>query len=471
MKIKIIFISLSLFLFNQPIFAQVTDNTNNNPAPISSSNPVLNDTPVLAPKPSLLLAFKKGRDLLYEQMEAESAKKLVPKIVTNKDVSLEATLAIWDELTDNITLVRVLKNKKTVDVLSPTDYKIKLKRNNGVNSEFDIISAPTAHVVAIRHPIFVSVGTTKRPRYKLEDVVYVPYSDDLATPEVVAEGMAYLDKNIKAVYDELNNNKIKSRAYPGKLLAEVIDPTVVKSIIAIEHVSADTLIRGEADVYLRELFVILAANQNQAYAFSRSSARAFGLVQFIPNTYQQLRRIRPDLLLPADFEQGMSDPYMAIKAEVALLDHNLELLPKSIRLTYVSDPKSLGSYLAAIYNGGPSRVRKAISVCGEDWADDHVAAVNRLKQEEKEIKAEIIKINKKLKQKNLDVKTIRGLKQDKNELTAQAQEIANRYKKGTSYSLRKETIHYVAKYWLVYDKLADSSYLVKKNNEVAVVIP
>ena len=40
-------------------------------------------------------------------MEAESAKKLVPKIVTNKDVSLEATLAIWDELTDIITLVRV----------------------------------------------------------------------------------------------------------------------------------------------------------------------------------------------------------------------------------------------------------------------------------------------------------------------------------------------------------------------------
>ena len=67
-------------------------------------------------------------------------------------------------------------------------------------------------MVAIRHPIFVSVGTTKRPRYKLEDVVYVPYSDDLATPEVVAEGMAYLDKNIKAVYDELNKNKIKSRA-------------------------------------------------------------------------------------------------------------------------------------------------------------------------------------------------------------------------------------------------------------------
>ena len=70
----------------------------------------------------------------------------------------------------------------------------------------------------------------------------------------------YFENKIKAVYSELRNNGVKSYAYPKELLADTLDPALVKVIIAIEHVSASQLLNNDHYDYLSQFYVTLAAN-------------------------------------------------------------------------------------------------------------------------------------------------------------------------------------------------------------------
>ena len=133
--------------------------------------------------------------------------------------------------------------------------------------------------------------------------------------------------------------------------------------------------------HLDVFHTILATNQDAAYAYARSSAQAFGLVQFIPSTYKRLVHIRADAKLNPYFEKAMSAPLDAIKAQVVFLDYNLSLLPPKVRPQYEHNPRLVGAYLAAMYNGGPSRVLSAIRRWGSNWAKPHRGGVTQLKRE------------------------------------------------------------------------------------------
>lgn len=324
--------------------------------------------PVPAPAPpTLLSAIQRARQMLQARIDEDAAKK--PQVVTSTDVWVDVTLAVWNERTDEIALVHAGKSGAKLDVDKNADVGISVRFNNGVNTQFAVDDGDKM-VVAVRYPIFKDVTVKKRyPKYELQDVVYTPYSAALQTPELVAAGEQTLRANIAEASAQLRAAGVMSRAFHDRSVVDVIDPKLVEAIAVIEHLGESALLGPDARTAQESFYVVIAANQDDAYAYSRSTAGARGLVQFIPSTYALMAK-RPDLGLIKDFGAGMSDPVNAIKAQIAYLDAELADMPLSVRDLYAVDPARVDEYLAAAYNGGGARVRKAIAGLGDDWSSD-----------------------------------------------------------------------------------------------------
>lgn len=320
----------------------------------------------------LLMAIIEIKKVLQEQVDNQLVDaKYRAKIVKSKDVPIEIVLALWNPTNSETDLVRTIKVGKKITQLNGNNYLFKLVVDNGVNSKIEVTNRPDLKVIGLIHPVFADISSAKQPKYRLDNVVYIPYTELINNQVIIKAGEEYLYKKITAVYDELNSLGIRSLADPSKLITETIDPRIVITILAIEHVDSSVLINNSAENYVAKFYATLAVNEHNSYAYAKSSASARGLVQFIPSTYASIRKLRPQLTLPADFVQGMTDPYNAIKAEIGLLDYNLTLLPKETRITNSSSVLETGAYLAAMYNGGPSRVRKAINKWGDSWDSYH----------------------------------------------------------------------------------------------------
>jgi hypothetical protein len=242
---------------------------------------------------------------------------------------------------------------------------ISVVSSNGVNSTFTIKGESQEVVVAIRYPLFKEQGTGKKRTYLKEEVVYTPYSALLHTPEMIAYGVDWLDRTVQAVYDKLRADQIPSKAFSGRLLADVVDPRFAKSILFIEHVD-DRADGRAARIQWENFATILAGNEGRSYAYARSSAGALGIAQFMPKTYAGLVR-RSELGLIPSFEEGMRDPENLIRAEVAYLDELMAYLPDDVvEKEYLDHPERLQEYVAAAYNGGAGRVKKALVVWEEN---------------------------------------------------------------------------------------------------------
>jgi hypothetical protein len=388
-------------------------------------------------------AIERAREMLSAKIEKERPKK--PPVVSSTDVWVEVTLAVWNAATDEIRLVEVRKNGAKMAVETEgVDVDISVRKSNGVNSEFVIDDGGENVVVGVQYPIFKEkVVSRKKRQYELHDVVYVPYSPRLHTPEMAEWGRETLRGFVRQAYEELRALGVGSRAYPGRLVSDVVDPRLVEAIAVIEHVSERALLGENGPRVHESVYVILAANQRDAYAYSRSSAGAKGLVQFIPGTYALMAK-RKELGLIQDFERGMSDPVNAIKASVAYLDAELAGMPPQIKDLYLADPLKAGEFLAAAYNGGGARIRKAIKAWGEAWDGDHEADIAELKRQHAMADADIASLKARI-QKTSDAKKLKALKAELVEAQARHDRIYARQLQVKSGTLRAETVMYVKK--------------------------
>ena len=166
---------------------------------------------------------------------------------------------------------------------------------------------------------------------------------------------------------------------------------------------------------------------------------------------------RRDLVLTPNFEQGMSDPYNAIKAEIALLDLNLTTVPKNIRASNANDPKILGSYLVAMYNGGTARIIRAIKQWGSDWAQDRTTIVNKLTADKQTTNNKIKQLKKDLTKSKLTTVEKKKLNSELTKAKSSLTDINNKLATSQQASLKKETALYVAKYFIVYDHFANNN--------------
>lgn len=400
-------------------------------------------TPVINPSSSLISAVQRARELLQARIDADAAAKKKSQIVTSYNVWVDVTLAVWDPRTDDIALVHAGKSGNKLDVDPNADVGITVRFNNGVNTQFAVDSGDKK-IVAVRYPIFKDVTVKrKHPRYELQDVVYTPYSEDLHTPETVALGQQTLRGNIAKATEALRAGGVMSRAFPGRPLVDVIDPRLLEAIAVIEHLGETSLLGPNAQTASDSFYVVVAMNQDAAYSYSRSTAGARGLVQFIPSTYALMVK-RPELGLIKDFGAGMSDPVNAIKAQIAYLDAELAGMPPSVKDLYSVDPARVDEYLAAAYNGGGARVHKAIAALGDSWSTDPTEQKAVLQQRYDSLFAEANRLKKRILAED-DPKVWKPLQKRLNASRAERGQVDAKMKALKGSSLRQETAIYVQK--------------------------
>lgn len=412
------------------------------PSEMPSETPPPSDIPAPAPAFPLISAIRRAREMLQSAIDADVAAQKKQEIVSSYDVWVDVTLAVWDSRTDEIRLVHAGKNGAKLDLDSGADVGVSVRFNNGVNTQY-AVAGGDKFVVAVRYPIFKDIAVTQRkPRYQLQDVVYTPYSTPLRTPEIVALGKETLRANIARAMAEYRAAGIMSRAMPGRLLVDVIDPKLLEAIAVIEHLG-EASVAADAEAAASSFYTIIAANQDAAYAYSRSSAGARGLVQFIPSTYALMVK-RSELGLIKDFDTGMADPVNAIKAQLAYLDAELASMPLSIKDLYAVDPARVDEYLAAAYNGGGGRVRKAIKAHGDEWSADPAARRAVLQKRYDALFAEADKLKKKILAED-DPASWKPMQKRLNASRAERAQVTAKLNGLTASSLRTETAIYVQK--------------------------
>jgi hypothetical protein len=147
---------------------------------------------------------------------------------------------------------------------------------------------------------------------------------------------------------------------------------------------------------------------------------------------------RPDLGLVPDFRAGMSDHRNAVKAQVAYLDMDLAGM-QDVREIFLTDKARAAEYLAASYNGGSVRVRRAAAAFGDEWSRSHKKELDRAQSDAAALKKRIASLQKQL---DKGVKGSRvALAEAKKQRDAAVAQIAS-FKRS---SLREETVYYVVK--------------------------
>ena len=217
---------------------------------------------------------------------------------------------------------------------------------NGLNTEF-VVELPYGYkVYAIRR-----LGPTPHGR---QEMVYSPYADELATPPVIAEGKKYLDRVIKRAIDELRKDKVESLAFPGKLVADLVQKDAIHNLGVVEHIDPDLFKQWKLEYLMNRVYVILALNREGAYNLAPSSAQASGLYQIIPRTYKDMVATYPSARLIPNYRLGTYEHVNAAKTAMVLLDHDLFLLTIPDRSRVYGDAFLYKMYSASTYNGGPS---------------------------------------------------------------------------------------------------------------------
>ncbi len=386
---------------------------------------------------ALVPVYKSVKD----KKTGKTAKIISKYNLGDKDIAL----AILDPETKNITATVGRLQGKTMVFEDPA-VDVKLTRFNGVNSQFQINRPADGVVIALKYLISkTESGSKKTIERDLSEAVYVPYSDDVKSPDVIVYGGNYLNNLINNVTLQLQN--IPSQSIPGKDITEAIPPAMIKALIYAEHTDTATVLYGDnTQNTIDQLNILLALNEGDAYKYSVSNAGARGIAQFIPSTYQALVKRHPEAGLTTDFVAGMSDHLNAIKAMYLLLDDYAGTV--RVKATDGFVESRVFDYGAASYNGGTARVTKAVNLYGNRWNEDRSDQINATQGIINSLNPQIKSLKSKVK--NATYK--------KTKATLQAQLSAAQSRLATAKSelaalkaatLKNETINYLLKIYKV----------------------
>lgn len=252
----------------------------------------------------------------------------------------------------NIKVIRLNKNSGE---FTP-GYTLDWEKFNGVNTNF-IVSHPKGHIVlAIKRVVNEKKG--------FREVVYTPFSADLDLPFLRRRGWKYLHEKLEGAKVGLRERGVKSKSFPKELVSDIVPMDVAFKLVQIEHIDPARIKDEPIEALMNEVLVVIAANRGDAYRYSVSTAKARGLFQFIPRTYNSMYRKYPSAKLNKNFVAGMNDHLNAAEASLLLFDSDISALEKAERGQLRKNPKLMAQYLAAAYNGGSGRAKKALSKNG-----------------------------------------------------------------------------------------------------------
>ncbi len=374
--------------------------------------------------------------------------KKTTKVITGYNLTAkDIALAILDPATQNVTIVKGMQTGKTMTFNDPA-ADVKLTSFNGVNSRFSVSRPAGGTVIALKYLITGTESSSKAAiENSISEAIYVPYSPALSSPDVVAYGANYLNGVIRQVTAGLQG--LPSQAVPGKTITEAIKPSLVKALVYAEHTDTGKILSGNQDDILGtidQLNILFATNEEDTYRYSVSSAGARGIAQFMPSTYASLVQRHPEAALNPDFVAGMSDHVNAIKAMYLLIDDYAGTVRVKAQQGYAEG--QLFDYGAASYNGGTTRVAKAVNAFGQNWNADRSgeiasmqAQINSLSSQSKTLASKI----KKAKDKKTKADLQAQLSQVKNQLAS----TSNQLDTMQSATLRNETVNYLKKIYNV----------------------
>ncbi len=326
-------------------------------------------------KTNILRAIKEAREMLKEetvQVIKEQVGTRRVKVGRRKYTTVpiigvtgrEMALAILDA-DGKIRVARGIKRDKGLEVLTP-GFILSVRKDNGFNSDISCLAPAGGKVVAVKYPVLNENNRfgTGEP---VIQAVYVPYSPEIKTPEVIERGIKIQDEFIDKAYKRLKERKIYSHAFPGQPLVEIIPKDVLTVLLMNEHIDpGEFKSAGHTRVLVEQVLTTIGTNEEKAYAYSISPAGARGLVQMIASTYAMLLRKYPSAGLMGNFALGMADPINAVMAQVLLCDADWQ----SIRTVNDIPKERIGPYLAAAYNGGVGRVLTLLRDNEVGWMEE-----------------------------------------------------------------------------------------------------
>ncbi len=265
--------------------------------------------------------------------------------VIGKEV-IRITLAPGNDFREVLIRIRFPDHKggdPTVLGVEPSYCSAEYVSGGGVNANYRILCNGQEEIVLAGNNLLDSG----------EQAVYAPYSDNLVRPEVILAGENHNRGNIARAESELRRDLVRSRAVPGKLVADVIPDKIVFSLSLIEHIDHEEY-RDRGPLYAgNKVLVQLGINQKDTFRYAYSSAGAMCLMQIMSWTYKEVRIGFPEARLPQSaFVGSCGDEVTAIKVAYLVLDSKLSEMPEDFREKFARDPDTYGVYLAAAYNGG-----------------------------------------------------------------------------------------------------------------------
>ena len=332
-----------------------------------------------------------GDEISYteERFARNSAGKIVlekgkPKITTvkKKDFEKEIALKLLNTQTCQTEIIKI--TKKGRQLIPPLGYEIGvITRPSGIlwnawNTYYEVIYPENRVVIKNVYPLIESTRritqtvTGKNGKKEkvnktipsiVKNIVYVPYSDEIRTTETERKGREEITRIVEAARNLLNERAVYSKAFPTKLVTEILPAEYYHRRPVIEQSDLGEFIldpNGTVDRFL----VILGTNGKKAWSETCNNSGACGLYQFTDNgsrgTYRTVVKSFPVAKLIKDFQTGASDQVNSAMSAMLLDDLNLAELKRRYGEKIINDPK-LEEYLAAAYNGAPKWVHQSLN--------------------------------------------------------------------------------------------------------------
>ena len=258
--------------------------------------------------------------------------------------------------------IRIVTFDNTAGRSATPGFDVVLKKENGMNSQFEVVSPRGYLVLAIKRPIRSRNGGST-------DAIYSPYSEELDVPAVRQQGLDYLRRVLNSAKYELEARRVYSAVIPGEFVAKIVPTRVAEVLVIIEHIDPGRFMYHgvSIDTLVSEVLTVIGLNRENAYKYAVSPAGARGLFQFMPMTYVSICKGYPRAALTDNFVSGMNNHVNAAMASFLLFDYDLSCFDTSKRASLLSDARALGLYLASAYNTGATRTVKSMKKHGDRW--------------------------------------------------------------------------------------------------------
>lgn len=344
--------------------------------------PVFGDEPPPAakPTPSIFELTEKAKEALVSEAPVplyRSAKgkqkvligKEVLRITLRPDGSFR--LVRIDVLFTDQRDARGMKIYSVVSSVEPAECSAERVSGGGVNANYRIVCGGSPELVLAGKDILLdSRGREAKTLDGRSQAIYIPYSDDLARPEIIEAGKLYIHGQISRAAEELRRDKVYSRAIPGKLVADIFSEEILFRLSLIEHIDHAEFEEKGAEYSAAKVLTQFGLNRGDTFEYAVSWTGALCLMQIMPSTYSDkkdkkgrviskgIRSSYPEANLPLSAREGACGSHVSgIKTAYLVLDSKLSAMPAEFKYLLLKDPETYGIYLAAAYNGGEKRSR------------------------------------------------------------------------------------------------------------------